>query len=173
MIGAVRGIDPETGHYYDDTKRYIEASKILSHEDRHQIYEGNAPRVHASGHRAQTERQMIMSMNPLGVVKRNIVRADKAAVEKLSRFGVATLHEAMGRVGLMKPYMRAVYPSAPLRHGRDDFAAARRQLDDACGGRAVAARRCGRGRLHHRQFRWFWRPAGHLVPGTRCQGADY
>ncbi len=26
MIGAVRGIDPETGHYYDDTKRYIEAS---------------------------------------------------------------------------------------------------------------------------------------------------
>jgi 4-oxalmesaconate hydratase len=30
MIGAVRGIDPETGHYYDDTKRYIEASTILS-----------------------------------------------------------------------------------------------------------------------------------------------
>ncbi len=45
MIGAVRGIDPETGHYYDDTKRYIEASKILSNEDRHQIYEGNARRV--------------------------------------------------------------------------------------------------------------------------------
>ena len=45
MIGAVRGIDPETGHYYDDTKRYIEASKILSDEDRHQIYEVNARRV--------------------------------------------------------------------------------------------------------------------------------
>ena len=30
MIGAVRGIDPETGHYYDDTKRYIAASKLLS-----------------------------------------------------------------------------------------------------------------------------------------------
>lgn len=28
MIGAVRGIDPETGHYYDDTKRYIEASAL-------------------------------------------------------------------------------------------------------------------------------------------------
>ena len=45
MIGAVRGIDPQTGNYYDDTKRYIEASKILSDDDRFQIYEGNARRV--------------------------------------------------------------------------------------------------------------------------------
>jgi len=45
MIGAVRGIDPQTGNYYDDTKRYIEASKILSNDDRYQIYEGNVRRV--------------------------------------------------------------------------------------------------------------------------------
>jgi 4-oxalmesaconate hydratase len=45
MIGAVRGIDPESGHYYDDTKRYIEASTILSADDKHQIYEGNVRRV--------------------------------------------------------------------------------------------------------------------------------
>ena len=45
MIGAVRGIDPETGNYYDDTKRYIEASTILSAEQKHQVYEGNARRV--------------------------------------------------------------------------------------------------------------------------------
>ena len=45
MIGAVRGIDPQTGHYYDDTKRYIQASKILSDADRHAIYEGNVRRV--------------------------------------------------------------------------------------------------------------------------------
>jgi 4-oxalmesaconate hydratase len=45
MIGAVRGIDPETGHYYDDTKRYIEASS-LSAGDRHKVYEGNARRVY-------------------------------------------------------------------------------------------------------------------------------
>ncbi|HRQ57211.1 MAG TPA: 4-carboxy-4-hydroxy-2-oxoadipate aldolase/oxaloacetate decarboxylase [Azoarcus taiwanensis] len=51
-------------------------------------------------------------MNNLGIVKRNIVRADKAAVAKLSGFGVATIHEAMGRVGLMKPYMRPIYPTA-------------------------------------------------------------
>ena len=57
---------------------------------------------------------MIMDMNNLGVVKRNIVRADTAAVEKLSRFGVATIHEAMGRVGLMKPYMRPVYTGAQI-----------------------------------------------------------
>jgi 4-hydroxy-4-methyl-2-oxoglutarate aldolase len=57
---------------------------------------------------------MSMSMNQLGIVKRNIVRAEKTAVEKLSRFGVATIHEAMGRVGLMKPYMRPVYTGARM-----------------------------------------------------------
>ena len=45
MIGAVRGIDPTTGHYYDDTKRYIEATVNLSAEERHMVYEGNARRV--------------------------------------------------------------------------------------------------------------------------------
>ena len=56
----------------------------------------------------------MMSMNNLGVVKRNIVRADKAAVEKLSRFGAATIHEAMGRAGLMKNYMRPIYTGAHM-----------------------------------------------------------
>jgi 4-oxalmesaconate hydratase len=45
MIGAVRGIDPETGHYFDDTKRYIQGSDILNDEQRFKIYEGNARRV--------------------------------------------------------------------------------------------------------------------------------
>jgi 4-hydroxy-4-methyl-2-oxoglutarate aldolase len=53
-------------------------------------------------------------MNQLGIVKRNIVRADSAAVERLSKLGVATIHEAMGRVGLMKPYMRPVYSGAKI-----------------------------------------------------------
>ena len=53
-------------------------------------------------------------MNNLGIVRRNIVRADRVAVDKLARFGVATVHEAMGRVGLMKPWMRPVYPGAHL-----------------------------------------------------------
>ncbi|MCH4272483.1 amidohydrolase family protein [Kerstersia gyiorum] len=44
MIGAVRGVDPLTGHYYDDTKRYIEAAELTA-EERHLIYEGNARRV--------------------------------------------------------------------------------------------------------------------------------
>jgi 4-hydroxy-4-methyl-2-oxoglutarate aldolase len=51
-------------------------------------------------------------MNQLGVVKRNIVRADAAAVEHLGRLGSATVHEAMGRVGLLKPYMRPIWPGA-------------------------------------------------------------
>jgi len=45
MIGAVRGIDPTTGHHYDDTKRYIEAASIEP-EARHKIYEGNVRRVY-------------------------------------------------------------------------------------------------------------------------------
>ena len=53
-----------------------------------------------------------MSMNNLGLVKRNIVRAERAAVDKLSRFGVASIHEAMGRVGLMKTYMRPIFVGA-------------------------------------------------------------
>jgi len=51
-------------------------------------------------------------MNDIGIVKRNIVRADTAAVERLSQFGVATIHEAMGRVGLMRHYMRPIYAGA-------------------------------------------------------------
>jgi 4-oxalmesaconate hydratase len=44
MVGAVRGIDPETGQYFDDTKRYVDALG-LSDADRHKIFEGNARRV--------------------------------------------------------------------------------------------------------------------------------
>ena len=55
---------------------------------------------------------MSTPINEMGIVRRNIVRADKAAVAKLSRFGVATIHEAQGRVGLMKPYMRPIYHGA-------------------------------------------------------------
>jgi 4-hydroxy-4-methyl-2-oxoglutarate aldolase len=57
---------------------------------------------------------MSVAMNDLGIVKRNIDRANKAAVEKLSRYGVATIHEAMGRVGLMHPYMRPIYAGAHI-----------------------------------------------------------
>jgi 4-oxalmesaconate hydratase len=45
MVGAVRGIDPETGHYYDDTKRYIDAIDWVSAADKRKIFEGNVRRV--------------------------------------------------------------------------------------------------------------------------------
>jgi 4-oxalmesaconate hydratase len=47
MIGAVRGIDPETGHYYDDTKRYVLATPHLSQEQRYKVFEANARRVYS------------------------------------------------------------------------------------------------------------------------------
>jgi len=51
-------------------------------------------------------------MTTLGIVKRNIDRADPKAVQELGKFGVATVHEAMGRVGLMQSYMRPIYAGA-------------------------------------------------------------
>ena len=45
MIGAVRGIDPETGHYFDDTKRYIDNNTVLTAEQKHDIFENNTRRV--------------------------------------------------------------------------------------------------------------------------------
>jgi 4-hydroxy-4-methyl-2-oxoglutarate aldolase len=55
-----------------------------------------------------------MTRGPFGIVKRSITRADSAVVAALSGFGVATVHEAMGRVGLMTPQMRPVYAGARL-----------------------------------------------------------
>ncbi|MCK2089386.1 4-carboxy-4-hydroxy-2-oxoadipate aldolase/oxaloacetate decarboxylase [Thauera aromatica] len=55
-----------------------------------------------------------MSINNLGIVKRNIERTDADTVARLAQFGVATIHEAFGRAGLMKPYMRPIYTGAHL-----------------------------------------------------------
>jgi 4-oxalmesaconate hydratase len=45
MVGAVRGIDPQTGHFFDDTRRYVDAL-ALSEGDRYKVFEGNARRVY-------------------------------------------------------------------------------------------------------------------------------
>jgi 4-hydroxy-4-methyl-2-oxoglutarate aldolase len=50
----------------------------------------------------------------IGVVRTAVDRADPDAVAALAAYGVATIHEAMGRVGLMRPYLRPVYPRARL-----------------------------------------------------------
>jgi 4-hydroxy-4-methyl-2-oxoglutarate aldolase len=47
-----------------------------------------------------------------GIAVRKVVRADSASVAELAKYGVATVHEAMGRVGLLATYMRPVYAGA-------------------------------------------------------------
>src|SRR5580693_4778754 len=47
-----------------------------------------------------------------GIAVRKVQRADAASVKELSKYSVATIHEAMGRVGLLAPYMRPIYPGA-------------------------------------------------------------
>ena len=47
VVGAVRGIDPETGHYYDDTKRYIDAIDWVSAADKEKIFHGNTRKVYS------------------------------------------------------------------------------------------------------------------------------
>ena len=53
-------------------------------------------------------------MYELGVVYRHITRTDAATADALAQYGSATVHEAMGRVGLLKPYMRPIYPGAQV-----------------------------------------------------------
>jgi 4-hydroxy-4-methyl-2-oxoglutarate aldolase len=53
-------------------------------------------------------------MFELGIVKTQVQRADSTAADALARYGSATVHEALGRVGLMQPYMRPIYPGARI-----------------------------------------------------------
>jgi 4-hydroxy-4-methyl-2-oxoglutarate aldolase len=47
-----------------------------------------------------------------GIAVKQVMRADAASVAALAKYGVATVHEAMGRVGLLDAYMRPIYPGA-------------------------------------------------------------
>ena len=105
------------------------------------------------------------------VVVRNIKRADPNAIGTLAACGVSTAHEAYGRYGLMKPYLRPIWAGRRDRRPRGHHAgAAGRQLDAPCRGRAMPKGRRRRRRLHSRQHRrHVRRTAGDLICRARRQ----
>jgi 4-oxalmesaconate hydratase len=62
MLGAVPGIDPQSGHHFDDTKRYIDQVEGLSEEGRHKIFEGNVRRVYPRLDRLLAKRGLAASV---------------------------------------------------------------------------------------------------------------
>ncbi|SNS94802.1 4-oxalmesaconate hydratase [Noviherbaspirillum humi] len=56
LMGAVPGIDPETGHHFDDTKRYLDQIGFLGEQDRYKLFEGNARRIYPRLDKLLTER---------------------------------------------------------------------------------------------------------------------
>src|SRR5699024_4967495 len=86
--------------------RRIETIHFRRHRTRHPP---------ATGPSSQSPRTLgATTMHELGVVNTTIQRPDPNDVAALSQYGSATIHEAMGRVGLMQPYLRPAYQGAKL-----------------------------------------------------------
>ena len=62
MVGAVRGIDPETGHNFDDTKRYIDNNNALGKDEKKAIFEGNARRVFTRLNKYNSDQETVQCM---------------------------------------------------------------------------------------------------------------
>jgi len=89
-----------------------------------------------------------------GIAVKNITRADPAAVAELAKYGVATIHEAMGRIGLLAPHMRPIYPGAK-----------------ACGTAVTALAHPGDNWMLHVAAEML-RPGDIVVVGTSTANAD-
>ena len=153
MIGAVRGVDPETGHHYDDTKRYVEASTQLTPAQTAADLRGQRPARLPAPRRRAREGRGSDHVRDRSRLSQHPARRRRTSSTSWPRFGTATVHEAMGRVGLLKPlHAPDLRGRAGVGHGGDRAAAAGRQLDAARGGRADAAGRRRRrrrdGRVH-------------------------
>ena len=116
MIGAVRGIDPETGHYYDDTKRYIEASTQLTPAQKQQVYEGNARRVYPRLDAALKHEGEVSHVRDSESSIATSQRADAAVADKLA--ALRQRHRARGDGPRRPDEARTCARSTPARRSR-------------------------------------------------------
>ena len=106
MVGAVRGIDPETGHHYDDTRRYIDAADADRRRPHQDLRDQRPPRLPAPGRGRRDDTATSSSAT--------IDRADRATVDALGALGTATVHEAIGRRGFAGPHLRPIQQGVRL-----------------------------------------------------------
>jgi 4-hydroxy-4-methyl-2-oxoglutarate aldolase len=152
---GVPDTDSRVRHRFDEHPCYGEVSGFSHcrpgrHPTARRPHRLTSPRCPADPARGVTTPMEQGSMRQFGVVHRNTTRAPRADVEALAPFGVSTLHEAMGRLGLMCSYIRPICPTARLCGAAVTAVAAGRQLDAACGKATVETGRRRRGRVEHR-----------------------
>src|SRR5205823_8614879 len=96
MVGAVRGIDPRTGHYFDDTKRYVDALSVSSAE-KERIFEKNARRVFPRLDALLRARGLLPSGRPSGPAIRRGPRARPPAPSRWTRTGCRFIPRRVAR----------------------------------------------------------------------------
>ena len=117
MVGAVRGVDPDTGNYYDDTKIYIDHSTL---DDAGEASRSSSDNVRACSLAWRCDRDRTRTPEPARRRPHDRARAGSIVVDELAPIGTATVHEAIGRRGFVGADIRPIQRDTRVAgHGGD------------------------------------------------------